>query len=251
MVEEAYERGFVDKILGDIFYTTTQGIREAIAAAVPVDKNTHILVVACRNGETVFYFAKEIGCTVVGSDIFEAHIKEAEKVARREKLTKKVSFVKGFAEDLPLDDETFDLVILERSLSCYDNKATAIKECGRVLKKGGTFAMADFTTTEMSEEDRQELTELTCLVTSLHVDTFKEHMEDAGLTDIVIEHKEHIAEKNMKVLLQKWKKIRLFSNIFLKASSADAGRFENLMRRGEKVIREQKLGYTLFMGKKA
>jgi hypothetical protein len=76
-------------------------------------------------------------------------------------------------------------------------------------------------------------------------------MEDAGLTDIVIEHKEHIAEKNIKVLLQKWKKIRLFSNIFLKASSADAGRFENLMRRGEKVIREQKLGYTLFMGKKA
>ncbi|RZN50542.1 class I SAM-dependent methyltransferase [archaeon] len=251
MVEEAYERGFVDKILGDIFYTTTQKIREELTNTIPVDKNTYILVVACRGGETVFYFAKEIGCTVVGSDIFEAHIKEAEKIARREKLTKKVSFVRGFAEDLPFEDGTFDLVVLERSLSCYDNKAKAISECSRVLKEGGTFAMADFTTTEMSDEDQEELKELTCLVTSLSVETFKDYMEQAGLSNIVTEEKEQIAEKNMKLLLQKWKKIRLFSNIFLKASSADAGRFENLMRRGEKAIREQKLGYMLYMGKKA
>jgi len=38
--------------------------------------------------------------------------------------------------------------------------------------------------------------------------------------------------------------------VFLKASSADAGRFENLMRKGEKIIKEKRLGYALFTGVK-
>lgn len=251
MEDEKYESGFVDKILGDIFYTTTQKIRDEITNIAHADKNTYILTVACRSGETAFFLAKEFGCDVIGIDFFAAHIKEAEKIARREKLTKKVTFKKCHAENMPFDENTFDLVILERSLSCYYNKPKIIEECVRVLKKGGTFAMADFTVDHILEEDKNELKELTCLATALSNSEYMELMKDQHLTDIKHIAKEDIAEKNTKILMQKWKKIRLFSNIFLKVSSVDAGKFEIIMRKGEKIIKERRLGYMLFYGKKA
>jgi len=249
MVNDDYEKGFVDKILGDIFYTTTPKIREEIASKVPIDNDTKILVVACRAGETVFYFAKKFDCKVIGVDLFDSNIKEAEKVSRREKLTKMVSFVKGHAMKMPLEDESFDLVIFERSLSCYDDKGSEIKECVRVLKKGGSFAMADFTVDEIEVEERKDLKELTCLVSALSMSEYLELLSKNGLR-VMGEVKDDIADKNTKVLIQKWKKIRLFSNIFLKASSADAGRFEKLMRKGEKIIKEKRLGYAFFIGVK-
>lgn len=247
MVKDDYEKGFVDKILGDIFYTTTQRIRDEISTKVPIDKDTRILVVACRAGETVFHFAKTFDCRVIGVDLFDENIKEAEKIARREKLTKKVSFLKGHAMKLPLEDNSFDLVIFERSLSCYDDKELEIRECVRVLAPGGIFVLADFTVDKIALEEREELKELTCLVSALsmkeYLDLFKgNNLQASG------EIMEEIAEKNAKILMQKWKKIRLFSNIFLKASSADAGRFESLMRKGESIIKENRLGYALFMG---
>jgi len=247
MVKDDYEKGFVDKILGDIFYTTTQNIREEISRKLPIDSETKILVVACRTGETVFYFAKEFDCKVIGVDLFDANIKEAEKIARREKLTKKVSFAKGHAMRMPMEDESFDLVIFERSLSCYDDKESEVKECVRVLRKGGTFVMADFTVDQIDAEEREDLKELTCLVSALSMSEYLELLSESGLKAEGY-FKEDIAEKNTKLLMQKWKKIRLFSNIFLKASSADSGRFENLMRKGEKIIKEKRLGYALFSG---
>ncbi|HOP09434.1 MAG TPA: class I SAM-dependent methyltransferase [Candidatus Methanofastidiosa archaeon] len=249
MVKDDYEKGFVDKILGDIFYTTTQNIREEISNKVPVDSETKILVVACRTGETVFYFAKEFDCKVIGVDLFDENIKEAEKIARREKLTKKASFIKGHAMRLPLEDDSFDLVIFERSLSCYDDKSSEIEECVRVLARGGTFVMADFTVDQIEEDEREDLKELTCLVSALSMQGYLELLSKSDLRAYG-EVKEDIAERNTRLLIQKWKKIRLFSNIFLKASSADAGRFETLMRKGEMIIKEKRLGYALFIGVK-
>jgi len=247
MVKDDYEKGFVDKILGDIFYTTTPRIRKEITEKISIDKDTRILVVACRTGETAFYLAKSFECKVIGVDFFDGNIKEAEKIARREKLTKRVSFIKGHATKMPFEDGSFDLIIFERSLSCYDDKETEIKECIRLLDKGGTFFMADFTVDAIEIADREDLKELTCLVKALSMDEYLDLFSRNNL-DITAEEKSDIAEKNSKILMQKWKKIRLFSNIFLKASSADAGRFEKLMRKGETIIRENRLGYALFTG---
>lgn len=248
MADDLYERGFVDKILGDIFYTTTQKAREEITAMTTLDKTTPILTVACRNGETAFYLAKTFGCPVQGMDFFDGNIKEAEKTARREKLTKLVSFKKAFAENIPFDDKQYDIVFLERSLSCYENKELVISECIRVLKPGGIFTMSDFIVDNLDEDKREALKEMTCLVTALSLNEYMHILEKNKLTTIQSEKREDIAAKNTKVLLEKWKKIRLFSNIFLKASSADAGRFENLMRMGEKAIKDRQIGYAFFSG---
>ncbi|MHC1605727.1 MAG: class I SAM-dependent methyltransferase [Candidatus Methanofastidiosia archaeon] len=250
MGKHNYKSGFVDKILGDIFYPNSTKIKEEMIKLLDVNKNTYILDVACRNGNTALFFAKEFGGKVVGIDFFDANIKEAEKTTRREKLVKNVTFDKGHAKKLPYENEIFDIVILERSLSCYEDKLKVLKECTRVLKKNGSFIMADFTVNHLTEDERNELNKLTCLTTALSLDEYLNLFQKAGLKDTIGITKKNIAEKNTKLLLQKWKKIRLFSKIFLKASSVDSDSFESLMKKGEKIIKEQRIGYALMKGTK-
>ena len=249
MTTETYERGFVDKILGDIFYTTTPKTRDTIADVVNFDESTALLAVACRTGDTAFHFTKTYNCKSVGVDFFEANIKEAEKTARREKLTKMVTFIRSYAGDIPLDDNSFDVVVMERSLSCYDHKEEVVAECIRVLRPGGTFVMADFTVDDLDAADREDLKELTCLVTALPKQEYITIIESNGLS-VESHDKKDLAEKKTKTLLLKWKKIRLFSNIFLKASAADSTRFEALMKKGEIAIKNRQLGYAIFIGTK-
>ena len=54
-----------------------------------------------------------------------------------------LSFVEGNAEDLPFDDETFDLVYNVESSHCYGDMGAFIEQVHRVLRKGGTFCWTD------------------------------------------------------------------------------------------------------------
>ena len=54
-----------------------------------------------------------------------------------------LSFVEGNAEDLPFDDESFDLVYNVESSHCYGDMGAFIEQVHRVLRKGGTFCWTD------------------------------------------------------------------------------------------------------------
>ena len=54
-----------------------------------------------------------------------------------------LDFVNGDAENLPFDDETFDVVINVESSHCYGNMKSFVNEAYRVLKVGGHFSWAD------------------------------------------------------------------------------------------------------------
>lgn len=49
----------------------------------------------------------------------------------------KATVIKGSAEQLPFDDQTFDIVVLTHVLSVIDNPKQAVREAKRVTKHGG------------------------------------------------------------------------------------------------------------------
>lgn len=54
-----------------------------------------------------------------------------------------LSFIKGFAEKPPFDDNTFDAVVNVESARCYKNLDVFFNEVKRVLKNDGYFLFAD------------------------------------------------------------------------------------------------------------
>jgi ubiquinone/menaquinone biosynthesis C-methylase UbiE len=55
----------------------------------------------------------------------------------------KVSFEKGDAEDIPLEDGAFDLVVSSNTLHLIENPVSMFDEVHRVLKPEGRFIISD------------------------------------------------------------------------------------------------------------
>jgi ubiquinone/menaquinone biosynthesis C-methylase UbiE len=101
------------------------------------NSETKILDIACGKGSTAFYLAEKYDCSVVGIDISEKLIQEANDTCTKKKLNNKVKFLVGNAMDLPFDDNQFDVAISQGILVFVDDKIKTINEASRVIKDGG------------------------------------------------------------------------------------------------------------------
>ena len=96
-----------------------------------IDANTKVLDTACAVGGNARWMASLYGCQVYGNDIDEEALTVARDLAEIEKITDLCTFVKAPVEDLPFEDEMFDMVV---TTDVFDPP-----EVRRVLKPGGSF----------------------------------------------------------------------------------------------------------------
>lgn len=103
-------------------------------ARLPV--GARVLDLACGTGLSMLPYL-ERGFSVCGVDVAPRMI----EVARREFGARfSADFVLGRAEELPLEDATFDLVSSAQAFHWFDADR-AFPECARVLRPGGTLAI--------------------------------------------------------------------------------------------------------------
>jgi ubiquinone/menaquinone biosynthesis C-methylase UbiE len=97
--------------------------------------------VGCGFGAMSLYFA-HLGARVVGVDPNSERFVVGARVAER--LGLPASFRRGWAEELPLDDSSFDLVVFNNSF-CYvtdrSDRRRALEHALRVCRPGGWLAM--------------------------------------------------------------------------------------------------------------
>lgn len=79
--------------------------------------------------------------------------KNAVALCRRTYTVEGLTFLPGDAENLPFDDQSFDVVVNVESSHCYRAMERFLAEAQRVLRVGGHFLFADF-------RDRERIPEL-------------------------------------------------------------------------------------------
>ncbi len=100
-----------------------------------------ILDIGCGGGATLQRLLKRSqGSTVYGIDISEESVAKARQVNARV-LNKQVFVCQGSAEQLPYDNETFDLVTAVETVYFWPHLPACFQEVRRVLKQGGKFAI--------------------------------------------------------------------------------------------------------------
>lgn len=116
-----------------------------LAKLCHIEKGSTVLDVGCGVGLTPVFLAKEYGCQVVGIDYIETMIEKSRNRAKKERVTDRVEFRVADAQDLPFEDNTFDVVMTESVVAVLNDKQQALSEFVRVAKSGGYVGLNEAT----------------------------------------------------------------------------------------------------------
>ena len=112
----------------------------AVAGAVPL-AGKDVLEVGCgRGGGTAYVFERFAPRTLTGVDLARSAIRSASRRYGRTGLT----FVAGDAEQLPLADGSFDVILSVESSHCYPEMRRFLREARRVLRARRSHAARRF-----------------------------------------------------------------------------------------------------------
>ena len=109
-----------------------------------IDLRSHVLDLACSTGWNSRWIAELVGCTGAGIDVSTAAIERAQSELRRTSKSAALKYVVADAAALPFGDEEFTHVLAGCTLSFIQNRAGALRECGRVLGQHGALCVANF-----------------------------------------------------------------------------------------------------------
>ena len=108
-------------------------------------KNQKLVDIAGGTGDIAHKFLKNGGHSAYVIDINEEMIKSG-KVNK--KNLKNIKWIVASAEDIPIDDNTFERGTMGFGLRNITNRAQALKEVYRILKPGGRFICLEFSHVE-------------------------------------------------------------------------------------------------------
>ena len=118
-------------------------------ASSNVSEGDHVLDIAGGTGDLAIKFRKKVGASgkVILSDINGSMLNEGRKNLINHGIID-VDFIQANAESLPFEDNTFDCVSIAFGLRNVTNKDIALQQMYRVLKKGGTLLILEFSKVE-------------------------------------------------------------------------------------------------------
>lgn len=100
-----------------------------------------------------------------------------------------VEFLKGEIENIPLPDNSVDVIISNCVINLSADKDAVLREAFRVLKPGGRFAVSDVVTRgEMPPEIRKSvLLWVGCIAGALEESDYRNKLSAAGFAEIAVE----------------------------------------------------------------
>lgn len=101
-------------------------------------KYNNLLDIGCGTAYLIDMLSKEKNAEYVGLDLSSEMLKQANS-----KNIKNATFVEGKADELPFEDNTFDIVTCSQSFHHYPDTDKAMKEVYRVLKPNGIYIISD------------------------------------------------------------------------------------------------------------
>lgn len=140
-------------------------------------------------GLDCFFAAKKVGETghVIGVDMTPEMIERATTSAKRLNL-ENVEFRQGFLEDLPVEENSVDVVISNCVINLSPDKSRVFAEAFRVLKPGGKLAVSDIVTDgPLPQSVKQSLSAWAgCVAGAVEASEYTGMMERAGFTRVSV-----------------------------------------------------------------
>jgi arsenite methyltransferase len=149
-----------------------------------------VLDLGSGGGIDVLLSARRVGPTgkAYGLDMTDEMLALAEENKRKSGLTN-VEFLKGEIENIPLSDNSVDIIVSNCVINLSDDKDRVLREAFRVLKPGGRFAISDVVVRgEVPDQIRKSMELWVGCVAGALTDTeYRQKLAAAGFESIDIE----------------------------------------------------------------
>jgi len=149
-----------------------------------------VLDLGSGGGIDVLLSAKRVGPTgkAYGLDMTDEMLALARRNQAKAGVTN-VEFLKGEIENIPLPDNSVDVIISNCVINLSSDKREVLKEAFRVLSPGGRFAVSDVVVRGEGPADVRKSIELWigCIAGALEESEFRALLLEVGFTDAEIE----------------------------------------------------------------
>jgi arsenite methyltransferase len=195
------------EVFGGALYGDEAEASEADAVAASLGCGVPTAVADLHEGETVLDLGSGAGADVlisarrvgptgkaIGIDMTDEMLDLARANAKRAGV-ENAEFVKGYLEDLPLDDASVDVVISNCVINLAADKTVVLREAARVLRPGGRLAISDVIADPgLDDATTADIAAWTgCIAGALTDDEFRATLASAGFEDVEIDptHRVH------------------------------------------------------------
>ncbi len=149
-----------------------------------------VLDLGSGGGIDVLLSARRVGPTgrAYGLDMTDDMLALARDNQRKAGVSN-VEFLKGDIEQIPLPDDSVDVIISNCVINLSSDKDQVLREAFRVLKPGGRFAVSDVVTRGgvPDEVRRSMLLWVGCVAGALDENDYRRRLHSSGFVDITIE----------------------------------------------------------------
>jgi SAM-dependent methyltransferase len=127
----------------DQFHTSGLAATVDLARTAGITADMSVLDVGSGVGGPARFLAATYGCRVSGVDLSQTFVDAARYLTERTGQSAQVSFETASALELPFDDSSFDIALLQHVAMNISDRTRLYREILRVLKSGGRFATFD------------------------------------------------------------------------------------------------------------
>ncbi len=188
--DAALRIGYSKEDLGNIPEASSMGLGCGNPVALASLKEGEIVLdLGSGGGIDVFLAAKRVGRNgrAIGVDMTEEMVNKAMATASKYGY-KNVEFRLGEIENLPIEDESVDVVISNCVINLSPDKKKVFQEAYRVLKPGGRIMVSDLVTErELPEEVRKSFDAWAgCIAGALEKNEYLSTIRGAGFKNVKI-----------------------------------------------------------------
>ncbi|GAB3463416.1 hypothetical protein GCM10027570_50650 [Streptomonospora sediminis] len=139
---------------------------ERMAGKVDVTADTQVIDIGAGYGGSARYLAATYGCQVTCLNLSEVENERNREKNREAGLDHLITVIDGSFEDIPVQDNGFDVVWSQDAFLHSGDRSRVMEEVVRVLRKGGHFVFTDPMATDSASSET-----LQPILQRLHLDT--------------------------------------------------------------------------------
>ena len=168
---------------------THKDISEFAFECIDINDNDEILDIGCGGGVNIEKFLNLTNNNVDGLDYSDVSVSESIKINQKAVDEKRCRIIQANVCDMPLEDESYDLVSAFETIYFWPDIKNTFKEVLRIIKPNGQFLIAQGTDGNHPEDETWLNTVEGMSVYTSH--ELKEYLLNAGFSRVDIFKKEN------------------------------------------------------------